>query len=627
LLSFEDDRPGLAAAHFTRAIELQPEMIGAYVYRGLAWLVLEAYKFPSDFDQVIAARPDDAQAYFLRALSYTYGSGIAYIDSDTCADNARAWELEPGFAEAQVLQASCICSDPQAGPERLAQAFALLAQARELDARGVDPFYATAPLVCFDYLNDAGEVAQIEQYLPQIDADIAAHPELPGGYFLRAEAILWLRDTTIEQTVGAWTDFFRFLQRVDCPVGSQMRFGFERNDILAAARQHGYAEACISVDQAFDQILDDQVDLSGVDALMASDAQFKAQFEELQREAQLYSIYAPIPERLSSVTQVVLLSSGDIVATYTDDIDAAQFWSLDGESQGNYPFMEWYSAARFSPDGRLLATGGDDGQVQLWEVADLSASQDLAPVPLLELEFPQQLIGDSSYPKYAVESVAFSPDGSLVGAALRTDDIQVWSAQSGEMLYTLELEEDIEEIALSAQGHWIAVVYGDAAAIFDLETGEQLFVLVEPGSDEAPFGFFHYVTISPDGKLIAAAGRVNTDVTVWDSATGELVYTLGGHPSGGGPLAFSPDSRLLAAGGGDGVVRVWDMNSGQLVLWVGHRSGNPASTYSSQVSSVAFSADGRTLLTGGEDGTARLWDVQTGAELAIIRVVKPESNE
>ena len=166
------------------------------------------------------------------------------------------------------------------------------------------------------------------------------------------------------------------------------------------------------------------------------------------------------------------------------------------------------------------------------------------------------------------------------------------------------------------------MAYGETAGIFDIETGEQLFQLGEPPGEGIYGAGKHFVAVSPDERLIAAAGRGNPEVTVWDSATGELVFSLAGYFSGGGPLAFSPDSRLLAAAGNDGVVRIWDMHSGALLHLVGHRGGSDLSTFNYQVWVAAFSPDGRTLLTGGEDGTSRLWDVQTGAELAIIRVVE-----
>jgi WD40 repeat protein len=73
-------------------------------------------------------------------------------------------------------------------------------------------------------------------------------------------------------------------------------------------------------------------------------------------------------------------------------------------------------------------------------------------------------------------------------------------------------------------------------------------------------------------------------------------------------VAFSPDGRLALAGGEDGIARLWDVQTGQLVRQCkGHQGA---------IQSVAFSLDGRRILTGGKDKTARVWDTGTGSELA-----------
>jgi WD40 repeat protein len=73
-------------------------------------------------------------------------------------------------------------------------------------------------------------------------------------------------------------------------------------------------------------------------------------------------------------------------------------------------------------------------------------------------------------------------------------------------------------------------------------------------------------------------------------------------------VAFSPDGKLLASGGVNQPVRLWDMRTG--------REQGTLSGHTEGVYSVAFSPDGKTLASGSEDRSIRLWDVKTGKEQA-----------
>lgn len=87
-----------------------------------------------------------------------------------------------------------------------------------------------------------------------------------------------------------------------------------------------------------------------------------------------------------------------------------------------------------------------------------------------------------------------------------------------------------------------------------------------------------------------------------------------GHPGGLHSVSFSPDSRLLAAAGNDGIVRVWKLQgqplTNQLSVW---------QTTQGPVWNLKFSPDGKRLATAGDDGTVRLWNLQ-GQPLATWKV-------
>jgi len=91
---------------------------------------------------------------------------------------------------------------------------------------------------------------------------------------------------------------------------------------------------------------------------------------------------------------------------------------------------------------------------------------------------------------------------------------------------------------------------------------------------------------------------------------------LGRHFGGALTVAFAPDNRLLASGGGEGLIKLWDTATGEeRAALTGHTGW---------VETLVFSPDGNTLLSGGGfgDGTIRLWDVPTAAQRAVFRITQ-----
>jgi hypothetical protein len=127
------------------------------------------------------------------------------------------------------------------------------------------------------------------------------------------------------------------------------------------------------------------------------------------------------------------------------------------------------------------------------------------------------------------------------------------------------------------------------------------------------------LAFSADGRLLASGGEDGL-VFVWDLETGRALHCFPGHHPSASGLAFSPDGKILATGDGyprDGVdsreaqARLFDLRSGKLV--------RRFTAHLHAVNSLLFSPDAKTLATGGNDARVRLWDVATARRLGQVR--------
>lgn len=254
-------------------------------------------------------------------------------------------------------------------------------------------------------------------------------------------------------------------------------------------------------------------------------------------------------------------------------------------------FVEVYAVA-FSPDGQMLAAGTASGEVRLWQLPSLQ---------------PCGVLGGHSH---AARAVAFSPDGRTLASGSWDQTIRLWDTDSGELRHVLQGHSDwITAVAFSPDGRTLASGARDhTVRLWDTGNGQLIRTLCRHT------GPVRSVAFSPDGHYLAS-GSIDQTLCLWDVARvlalgrtetpveGQTYHRLQGHTSWVNTIAFSPNDRVLASGGYEGTIRLWDLDT--------LRTAHVLRGHASWVESIAFHPDGHYLASGSMDQTVRLWDLDT----------------
>jgi len=282
------------------------------------------------------------------------------------------------------------------------------------------------------------------------------------------------------------------------------------------------------------------------------------------------------------IASVVFSPDGKMLATGSphgtiflwDVATAKQVRRLDG-AEG------WTGSVAFSPDGKVLAAGHK--AIQFWDVATgKEIRQDDGPVGGF--------------------AMTFAPDGkTLVTAEGRADPIQLWSTATGKVVRRFGGDASVNgPLAISPDGKWLASGSGDASRLiylWDMAAGKEVWRLQPSlkGPLDSPMSF----AFSPDGKTLASH-TLYGEIALWDVVTGKQVDRVPDRPTRGGPLAFSADGKMLIA----------DSTRGKLVLEVA-----TGKKIDQGAKAAACSPDGKLLALGGNDGITVVQDAVTGAKI------------
>jgi WD40 repeat protein/serine/threonine protein kinase len=303
------------------------------------------------------------------------------------------------------------------------------------------------------------------------------------------------------------------------------------------------------------------------------------------------TLFKPLVGHSDTVTSVAFSISSRRKWLVTGSKDnSAIVWDVTGKTDPLLHLREhswWVWDVAVSPDQKRIATAGNDGKIFLWRID--------GPPDHPRATVEKELAGYHNGPVY---SIAFSPKDDWVVSGGFDNRVLVWKISEAKSVDLAARLRDMPE----ASPNWL-VLRGHTGAV-------------------------RSVQFSPDkdGRLVLSCSDDNT-VTIWNATNGKAVRTLRGHgsfvrSSAFAPNAFQlnstdPDDRLVLSGSHDGHAKLWriagydDVRVYRGRLLQGHED---------EVLAAVYSPDGRFIATAGKDRTIRVWDVQTG------RIILPDKD-
>jgi WD40 repeat protein len=320
--------------------------------------------------------------------------------------------------------------------------------------------------------------------------------------------------------------------------------------------------------------------------------------------------------------KTVAVGKEDGTIEITDSATGRQLRTLKG------PFQSCRFLT-FGPNGKTLASGSMWGNIfTLW---DLSTGSELNSLEL-------------ATPSNSGRSVAFAPDGKAVATGSESGEVELWDLASGGKTHGFRSIPS-SPVAFNRDGTILMGVGDDGAIkLWDPSSGRVLQSFgsfsntassiafspdgktVAVGSKDGAISVWDLSTrtqllainkysppssavFSPDGKALAVYSDKVDSASLWNFATGSIARTFPGHVGQMG-IFFSPDSTKFSIASIDGTIRLWDVSSGLEAHTI----------HGSQLSSMAFSPDQKTIASGNVDArvndtTIKLWAIDSGKEI------------
>ena len=246
--------------------------------------------------------------------------------------------------------------------------------------------------------------------------------------------------------------------------------------------------------------------------------------------------------------------------------DKIRFTGSDNKFRAHSDYVNF---AYFSPDGKSLISGGDDGLVKLWAVND------------------GRIIRIFKDHNDDVRSAAFSPDGKYFATCCDDNFVRIYSVSTLDQVIKLkEPDNSIRHILFSPDGKTMLSCGDDKLIrIYSIPAGQLIKTL--PGHTDT----INFIAVNQYGNVL---GSVSDDLTLrlWQIPEGNPLNTFT-NKAAGKCIAISPDNDLIAVGCSDSSIKLYSYSQGKQLKTVSINTG--------VIKSVAFSPDGKTLASISDD--------------------------
>lgn len=289
----------------------------------------------------------------------------------------------------------------------------------------------------------------------------------------------------------------------------------------------------------------------------------------------------------------------------------------------------------FSPDGETLVSGSATGETFFWNLKGIPANSDnnRSNTCLYRIgKIPEQ--------KGQVRGLAFSPNGKFVALGLNEGQVKLWDVSKNGWVATDQNQQvmrhkqknRVRSVAFSFDQQLLATASSGELHLWDVSTQRpkhKEMIKIPKGTVQVAF--------SPNSKLIAI-GIENGTIWIWDLAARQWKTPFQEHASGEDEslkqirsITFSPDSQFIATSAADGTVRLWNVASGLIATQLrGHSQPVPQVVFAPQTDSTLVKklcSSGYLLATGGSDLTVRLWCALGQREVRTLNLTSPAKTE